>query len=63
LYSPPTIKTVVTGYGGAEKHQVQEMVRILLGFEKIPKPDHASDALAAALCLAVYDFTQIRMKL
>jgi crossover junction endodeoxyribonuclease RuvC len=62
LYSPPTIKTVVTGYGGAE-HQVQEMVRILLGFEKIPKPDHASDALAAALCLAVYDFTQIRMKL
>jgi len=63
LYSPPTIKTVVTGYGGAEKHQVQEMVRILLGFEEIPKPDHASDALAAALCLAVYDFTQIRMKL
>ena len=63
LYSPPTIKTVVTGYGGAEKHQVQEMVRILLGFDKIPKPDHASDALAAALCLAVYDFTQIRMKL
>lgn len=63
LYSPPTIKTVVTGYGGADKHQVQEMVRILLGFETIPKPDHASDALAAALCLAVYDFSQMRMKL
>ncbi len=61
LYSPPTIKTVVTGYGGADKRQVQEMVRILLGFETIPKPDHAADALAAALCLAVYDFTQIRM--
>ncbi|MDD3057317.1 MAG: crossover junction endodeoxyribonuclease RuvC [Sphaerochaeta sp.] len=63
LYSPPTIKTVVTGYGGADKHQVQEMVRILLGFETIPKPDHASDALAAALCLAVYDFSHMRMKL
>ncbi|WP_332446944.1 crossover junction endodeoxyribonuclease RuvC [Sphaerochaeta sp.] len=63
LYSPPTIKTVVTGYGGAEKHQVQEMVRILLGFESIPRPDHAADALAAALCLAVYDFTQIRMNM
>ena len=63
LYSPPTIKTVVTGFGGAEKHQVQEMVRILLGFDSIPRPDHASDALAAALCLAVYDFSKIRMGL
>lgn len=63
LYSPPTIKTVVTGYGGAEKRQVQEMVKILLGFESIPKPDHASDALAAALCLAVYDSSMARIKL
>ncbi len=63
LYSPPAIKSVVTGFGGADKHQVQEMVRILLGFEKIPRPDHAADALAAAVCLAVYDFSQIRMKL
>jgi crossover junction endodeoxyribonuclease RuvC len=63
LYSPPTIKTVVTGFGGAEKRQVQEMVRILLGFDRLPRPDHAADALAAALCLAVYDFSKIRMGL
>jgi len=63
LYSPPTIKSVVTGFGGAEKHQVQEMVRILLGFETIPRPDHAADALAVAICFAVYDFSRIRMKL
>ena len=63
LYSPPTIKSVVTGLGGAEKHQVQEMVRILLGFETIPRPDHAADALAVAICFAVYDFSRIRMKL
>lgn len=62
LYSPPVIKTAVTGYGKAEKRQVQEMVRLLLGFEKIPRPDHAADALAAALCLAVYDASRERMQ-
>ena len=38
------------GRGRAEKHQVQELVRMLLGLETIPRPDHAADALAAAIC-------------
>ncbi len=61
LFSPMTIKSSVTGYGGADKRQVQEMVRLLLGFQTIPKPDHSADALAAALCYAVYNATQSRM--
>ena len=61
LFSPMTIKSAVTGYGGAEKKQVQEMVRLLLGFQTVPKPDHSADALAAALCYAVYHATQSRM--
>lgn len=48
-YTPNEIKQAVTGYGGAEKKQVQEMVRILLGLEEIPKPDDAADALAVAI--------------
>jgi crossover junction endodeoxyribonuclease RuvC len=62
LYSPPRIKTAVTGYGGAEKKQVQEMVKLLLGFDSIPRPDHAADALAAAICLSVFDATQMRLQ-
>ncbi|MEE8441854.1 MAG: crossover junction endodeoxyribonuclease RuvC [Spirochaetia bacterium] len=49
-YSPQAIKQAIVGQGRAEKHQVQELVRMLLGLESIPKPDHASDALAAAIC-------------
>jgi crossover junction endodeoxyribonuclease RuvC len=48
-YSPNEIKQAITGYGGADKHQVQEMVRILLGLDDIPKPDDAADALAVAI--------------
>ena len=48
-YSPVTIKQSVVGTGGADKNQVQEMVRILLGLQDVPKPDHAADALAAAV--------------
>lgn len=48
-YSPFTIKQSVVGAGGADKAQVQEMVRLLLGLPDIPKPDHAADALAAAI--------------
>jgi len=48
-YTPNEIKQAVTGYGSADKHQVQEMVRILLGLENIPKPDDAADALAVAI--------------
>ena len=48
-YTPMQIKLAVTGYGKAEKKQVQEMVRVILGLETIPKPDDAADAIAAAL--------------
>lgn len=49
-YTPLEIKQAITGYGRAEKHQVQEMVRIMLGLNDIPKPDDAADALAVAIC-------------
>jgi len=48
-FSPLTIKQSVVGTGGGEKHQVQEMVRLLLGLKEIPKPDHSADALAVAI--------------
>jgi crossover junction endodeoxyribonuclease RuvC len=48
-YTPLQIKQSVTGYGKADKKQVQEMVRILLKLKEIPQPDDAADALAAAL--------------
>lgn len=49
-YSPRLIKQTVVGYGNAEKHQVQEMVRILLKLPTVPQPHDAADALAAAIC-------------
>jgi crossover junction endodeoxyribonuclease RuvC len=49
-YTPMEIKQAVAGYGGAEKRQVQEMVRALLGLDEIPRPDDAADALAVAIC-------------
>lgn len=49
-YPPQAIKQSIVGQGRAEKSQVQELVRILLGLDTIPRPDHAADALAAALC-------------
>ncbi len=55
LYSPLQIKSIITGYGTADKKQVQEMVKLHLGLAKRPRPDHAADALAAALCLATYE--------
>jgi len=48
-YTPLQIKQTVTGYGKADKKQVQEMVRIQLGLQKAPKPDDCADALAAAI--------------
>jgi crossover junction endodeoxyribonuclease RuvC len=48
-YTPSEIKQSVVGKGRASKEQVQKMVQILLGLEDVPQPDHASDALAAAL--------------
>ena len=49
-YAPTEIKQAVSGYGGADKRQVQEMVRTLLKLDEIPKPDDAADALAVAIC-------------
>jgi crossover junction endodeoxyribonuclease RuvC len=51
-YTPLQVKQSVTGYGRAEKKQVQEMTRIILNLEKIPKPDDTADALAMAICHA-----------
>jgi crossover junction endodeoxyribonuclease RuvC len=49
-YSPPQIKQAVTGSGRAPKRQVQLMVKAVLELAEIPRPDHAADALAVALC-------------
>ena len=49
-YTPAEIKLAIVGYGRAEKAQVQQMVKLLLGLAALPKPFDASDALAAALC-------------
>jgi crossover junction endodeoxyribonuclease RuvC len=49
-YTPMQVKQAVSGYGGADKRQVQEMVRVLLDLDVIPKPDDAADALAVAIC-------------
>lgn len=49
---PDDIKKAVVGVGRAEKAQVQEMVKILLALDQPPKPDHAADALGAAICAA-----------
>jgi len=51
-YTPAEVKQAVVGYGRAEKGQMQEMVRLLLGLERVPHPDDAADALAVALCHA-----------
>jgi crossover junction endodeoxyribonuclease RuvC len=48
-YTPMQIKQTLTGYGKADKKQMQEMVRMHLGLREIPKPDDAADALAAAI--------------
>lgn len=48
-YTPQQIKQSITGYGKANKKQVQEMVRIQLGLKDVPKPDDCADALAAAI--------------
>jgi len=51
-YTPMEVKMAVTGYGKASKRQVQEMVRIILKMDEIPRPDDAADALAIAICHA-----------
>jgi len=51
-FGPNAIKLGVTGVSGADKRQVQEMVRVILGLPEIPRPDHAADALGVAICAA-----------
>jgi crossover junction endodeoxyribonuclease RuvC len=51
-YTPAEVKRAVVGYGRAEKHLVQQMVKLLLGLDRVPAPHDASDALAVALCHA-----------
>ncbi|MEE0945488.1 MAG: crossover junction endodeoxyribonuclease RuvC [Acutalibacteraceae bacterium] len=51
-YTPLQVKSAVTGFGRAEKHQVMEMTRSLLGLSAVPKPDDTADALALAICHA-----------
>jgi crossover junction endodeoxyribonuclease RuvC len=49
-YTPLQVKQAVTGYGQADKNQVQQMVRMLLHLEELPRPDDAADALAVSIC-------------
>jgi crossover junction endodeoxyribonuclease RuvC len=53
-YTPLQIKMAITGYGRADKKQVQEMVKVLLNLNQIPKPDDAADALATAITHAQF---------
>ena len=52
-FTPLQVKMAVTGYGKAEKKQVQEMIKLTLNLEKIPRPDDAADALGVALCAVI----------
>jgi crossover junction endodeoxyribonuclease RuvC len=49
-YTPAAVKRAVVGYGRAEKHQVQQMIKLLLGLDAAPSPHDAADALAVAIC-------------
>jgi crossover junction endodeoxyribonuclease RuvC len=49
-YAPNEVKLAIAGYGSADKVQMQEMVRLLLGLDEPPRPDDAADALAVAIC-------------
>ncbi|MDP4109723.1 MAG: crossover junction endodeoxyribonuclease RuvC [Bacillota bacterium] len=51
-YTPLQVKQAVVGYGRAEKRQVMEMTKVMLGLDRIPRPDDAADALAIAICHA-----------
>jgi crossover junction endodeoxyribonuclease RuvC len=52
-YPPASVKSSVCGYGRAEKAQVQRMVKAILGLQEAPRPHHAADALAVAICHAL----------
>ncbi len=52
-YAPSRVKQAVTGYGRADKQQVQRMVKAILAMDELPRPNHAADALAVAICHAL----------
>ena len=52
-FTPLQMKMTVTGYGRAEKDEVQEMIKRILDLKEIPKPDDAADALGIAICYAM----------
>ena len=59
-YTPMEVKQAVVGYGGADKNQIQQMIRAILGLQEIPRPDDAADALAIAIChLHTRRFTEL----
>ena len=60
-YTPAAVKRAVVGYGRAEKHQVQHMIKLLLGLPKPPSPHDAADALAVAIC-HLHSVPQSRLK-
>ena len=60
-YTPAEIKRAVVGYGRAEKHQVQQMIKLLLGLDKAPSPHDAADALAVAIC-HLHSMPPVRLK-
>ena len=61
-YSPPKVKEAVTGYGKAEKAQMQLMVRHLLDLAETPQPDDAADALAVAIAHAQYEAFRVALE-
>ena len=62
-YTPNQIKQAITGYGGADKIQMQHMVQALLRLKNIPRPDDAADALAVALCHAQTSNLSLQFKI
>lgn len=58
-YTPLEIKSALTGYGKADKKQVQTMVKMILGLSEVPKPDDTADAVAAAICHAQHTNSRI----
>ncbi|MCI7145285.1 MAG: crossover junction endodeoxyribonuclease RuvC [Clostridiales bacterium] len=61
-YTPLQIKQALVGYGRADKHQVQMMVKTILNLKEIPKPDDTADALAAAICHGHSCGNRLRMR-
>lgn len=61
-YTPLQVKQAITGYGLAQKQQIQQMVKAILGLKEIPKPDDAADALAIAICCAHSCKTETKLR-